>query len=454
MSYLNEDCLRIVFIELKYDLKSLYSCILVNKFWYYVAIPILWNRNFDDTEISSNSKLYNTIIYLLPSYSKMLLINNIDNENITFSNRSLFNYINISPQVPSCFIKNMIETLIKKEDKYGLYKRNLLEREVYKLFISNCKDIKCFYLNTTQHLYQFPGALTCFSQICVLTINILNVSSTILFGMSKICKNVEDLTILYCDGDIPGLNRFIDVQTKLKSLRLEFNNVKKQCKELSDVIGRKAITLQEVEISLTENSLSPNFFPSLINLRCLRLHNSKILYDGSVEMKEWEKYLSISSFPNLQHLETTYLPFYNDYMLIEKSNGKILEINISQEPDSIYTKKLINSVVKYCPNLERLTIEIEFENLDDIKEIFLNCNQLRMINLSLYNENNFNCDKFFEILLKYSPKTLCKIYFSEEWIFTINGSKSFFENWNNWNAETSFAFYKVPLTDEHNKLSD
>ncbi|GET54447.1 hypothetical protein GLOIN_2v1473747 [Rhizophagus irregularis DAOM 181602=DAOM 197198] len=142
----------------------------------------------------------------------------------------------------------MIETLIKKEDKYGLYKRNLLEREVYKLFISNCKDIKCFYLNTTQHLYQFPGALTCFSQICVLTINVLNVSSTILFGMAKICKNVEDLTILYCDGDIPGLNRFIDVQTKLKSLRLEFNNVKKQCKELSDVIGRKAITLQEVEI--------------------------------------------------------------------------------------------------------------------------------------------------------------------------------------------------------------
>ncbi|CAB5204335.1 unnamed protein product [Rhizophagus irregularis] len=199
----------------------------------------------------------------------MLLINNINNENITFSNRPLFNYINISPQVPSRFVKNMIETLIKKEDKYG--------------------------------------ALTCFSQICVLTINILNVSSTLLFGMAKICKNVEDLTILYCDGDIPGLNRFIDVQTKLKSLRLEL----------------------------------------------IILHNSEILYDGSVEMKEWEKYLSISSFPNLQHLETTYLPFYNDYMLIEKSNGRILEINIaSQEPDYIHTKKLINSVVKYCPDLE------------------------------------------------------------------------------------------------------
>ncbi|UZO21208.1 uncharacterized protein OCT59_013607 [Rhizophagus irregularis] len=125
--------------------------------------------------------------------------------------------------------------------------------------------------------------------------------------MAKICKNVEDLTILYCDGDIPGLNRFIDVQTKLKSLRLEL----------------------------------------------IILHNSEILYDGSVEMKEWEKYLSISSFPNLQHLETTYLPFYNDYMLIEKSNGRILEINIaSQEPDYIHTKKLINSVVKYCPDLE------------------------------------------------------------------------------------------------------
>ena len=56
-------------------------------------------------------------------------------------------------------------------------------------------------------------------------------------------------------------------------------------------------------------------------------------------------------------------------MLIEKSNGKILEINISQGPDSVYTKKLINSAIKYCPNLERLIIEVEFENLGDIKEI-------------------------------------------------------------------------------------
>lgn len=460
MSYLNEDCLRIVLIELKYDLYSLFSCSLVNKFWYCVAIPILWNRNFDDIEISSNSKLYNTIIYLLPVYSKILLINSIDNENITFSNRltfsnrPLFNYINISSQVPSRFIKNMIETLIKRKDKYGLYKykKKLLEREVYKLFIKNCKDIKCFYLSTTQPLYQFSGALTCFSQLCVLTINILEVSSTILFEMAKICKNVEDLKLLYYDEEIPGLNRFIDVQTKLKSLRLEFKNVKKKCKELSVAIRRKATTLQEIEISLTVISLSPDFFPSLMNLRCLRLHNSDLLCDESVEMKEWEKYLSISSFPNLQHLETTYLPFNNECLLIEKSNGKILEINISQVPNFVHTKKIINSIVKYCPNLERLTIDVEFKNLDNIKEILLNCNQLRMINLSLYNFNNHNCDKFFEILLKYSSNTLCKIYFSDEWIFTINGLKVFFENWKNWTAETTFAFHKVPLTEEHNKV--
>jgi hypothetical protein len=445
MSYLIEDCLRIVFTEL--ELNSLYSCILVNRHWCRVAMPILWKRNFDtfDTVISSNSKLYNIIIYLLPKSSKMFLINNnIILPSTAFSYQPLFNYINFSSQVPSHFIKKMIETLSNEEVKF------VLEQEIYKLFISNCKNIKYFFLTTTQPLYQFLSAPACFSQLCFLTIDILQVSSTILFGMAIICKNIEELKIIHCDRDIPGLNRFIEVQTKLKSLQLEFNNVGNQCKELSNVIKKKATTLQEVGISSTVISLSPDFLPSLINLRSLRLNNSNVIYDISVEMQEWKKYLSISSFPNLQHFETIDLPFYNDYMLIEKSNGNILEINISQESNSVYhTKKLINTIIKYCPNIERLTIDVEFENLDDIKEILLNCNQLEMINLSLYNDDDLNCDKFFEILIRYSPRTLCKIYFSEEWTFTVNGLKSFFENWKNWKAETLFVFDKVPLTDEH-----
>ncbi|GBC09205.1 hypothetical protein RclHR1_08690008 [Rhizophagus clarus] len=450
MLYLIEDCLRIIFNELKYDLNSLYSCILVNRLWCRVAIPILWKRNFD-TEILSYYKLYNAIIYLLPITSKMILINNIDNENIFPSTiRPLFNYIRISSQVPSRFIEEMIEALIKKEDKFVSYKRNLLEQEVYKLFVSNCKDIKHFLLKTTQHLYQFPGASTCFSQLCVLTIDISRVTSTILFGMAIICENIEDLKIFQCDRDIPGLNRLIDVQTKLKSLRLhEFYNTEKQCKELNKVIGKKANTLQEIElVGPSVTSLLPKFLPLLKNLRSLKLCNE--LYDVSEESQEWEKYLSISSFPNLQYLETEYLPFYNDCLLIEKSHGNILEINISQDSNSIYhyTKKLINTIINYNSNIERLIINIKFENFDDIKEIFLNCNQLKMIDLSLYNENNLNCDGFFEILIKYSPKTLCKIYFSDdEWIFTVNGLKSFFENWKNWKAQ--ILFYRVEFTNEH-----
>ena len=65
--------------------------------------------------------------------------------------------------------------------------------------------------------------------------------------------------------------------------------------------------------------LSPKFLPSLINLECLSLYN----YDGygvdreNVGMQEWNKYLSIASFPNL-----------NDYKMVERSHGIILAVQI------------------------------------------------------------------------------------------------------------------------------
>ena len=41
MSQLIEDCLRIIFTELKNDSNSLYSCILVNRFWCLIGVRIL-----------------------------------------------------------------------------------------------------------------------------------------------------------------------------------------------------------------------------------------------------------------------------------------------------------------------------------------------------------------------------------------------------------------------------
>jgi hypothetical protein len=444
MSHIIEDCLRMIFNELQYDSSSLYSCILVNRFWCRVALPILWKNPLTLNKIS-HFKLYNMIIYLLPTSSKKLLFDNITELPLCkFSGKPLFNYISFFSRISPNFINNMASVLINEEIGFNKfreeYKKNLLEQEIYKLFISNCKDIKLFNWKTTQPLSQYPGASTCFSQLCTLNIDLQFVTSTALFGMAQICQNINHLDLSNCNQDIPGLINFIDTQRNLQSLCIYFKTGEKQlmqqCVQLSEVIERKAITIKKFIIRPIITLLSPKFFPLLINLQYLELNNNdyELFLDESIEMQEWDEYLSIASFPNLQYLETAFLPSCKDYMLIEKSHGNILEINIyrsyiDQDPDPIYTKKLIIAISKCCPKLERLTIDAELENLEGIKEIFLNCTRLKMIDLSTSNEEERNCDNLLEILADYSPETLCEFSFFENWIFTVKGLENFFESW-------------------------
>ncbi|CAB4398716.1 unnamed protein product [Rhizophagus irregularis] len=102
MSDLPGDCLILIFYELKDDPNSLYSCILVNRLWCTIGVNILWKNPYEtlyDNKASNQSlsfnKLYNTIIYLLPTSSKQLLIENevVSIPTHFLNNKPLFNYI-------------------------------------------------------------------------------------------------------------------------------------------------------------------------------------------------------------------------------------------------------------------------------------------------------------------------------------------------------------------------
>ncbi|RIA98176.1 hypothetical protein C1645_813223, partial [Glomus cerebriforme] len=147
MPYLIADCLEIILSELKFDSASLHSCILVNRLWCRIAIPILWKNFFyfyycNRTELNSRNKFYDIIIYLLPTSSKQLLLDNkIKLPLPTNLNQPLFNYINFFSQISPNFIDNVIQKLINKEFGFIQFQencnKNLLEQEIYKLFINN-----------------------------------------------------------------------------------------------------------------------------------------------------------------------------------------------------------------------------------------------------------------------------------------------------------------------------
>jgi len=389
----------------------------------------LWKNPFIHN-YEKGLKLCDAIISLLPTSSKQLLFdNNIDIPLPIFSNQPLFNYISFSSKIPHDFINQML-TLIDGDERTVLFKRNLLEREVYKLFVDNCKNIKNFYWKTPQPLPQYQGALNCFSQLQTLNVDLRFVTSISLFEMAQICQKIENLEIWDCNGDVPGLIGLIDLQKNLRSLFLYFKNLVSQCVQTSEVIQRKAGTLKKLTVMPVFNSFSPKFLPSLINLEYLELGNN--IY-GDVIIEEWENYLSISALPKLQYLRFAFLSIHEEHTLIERSNGNLLEIEVYcngyEHQDFVYTEKLIEAISKNCPKVEKLTFGVELENLNGIKKIFLNCTRLRKICLFTTNAESRTGDELLEILACYSSYSLYEISFNDNWNFSVKGLQTFFENW-------------------------
>src|SRR3954454_13775995 len=90
MSKLNGDVLYLITRELQNDKNTLYSCLLVNKTWCEIIIPILWKNPWKD----GNEKFLFNIIF---SYLSDELMNKLRQDiNLVLTNsykRPLFDYI-------------------------------------------------------------------------------------------------------------------------------------------------------------------------------------------------------------------------------------------------------------------------------------------------------------------------------------------------------------------------
>ena len=97
MNKLNIDCLVLIFNEMEKN--SLYSCLLVNKEWCNIVVPILWKKiswydHPDSLTDNSEKRLFNTILSCLPPSSKQLLSDNgVKLPSEVLSGAPLFDYI-------------------------------------------------------------------------------------------------------------------------------------------------------------------------------------------------------------------------------------------------------------------------------------------------------------------------------------------------------------------------
>ncbi|POG66676.1 hypothetical protein GLOIN_2v1780322 [Rhizophagus irregularis DAOM 181602=DAOM 197198] len=76
MTELNIDCLNLIFNELRKDKETLYSCLLVNKRWCLLVVPILWEKHTRYIYHEAEKKFHNIILSSLSSSSKQFLGDN------------------------------------------------------------------------------------------------------------------------------------------------------------------------------------------------------------------------------------------------------------------------------------------------------------------------------------------------------------------------------------------
>ncbi|CAB4418613.1 unnamed protein product [Rhizophagus irregularis] len=442
MEEINLDCLVLIFNILKYDKKSLYSCLLVNKKWCNIVVPILWNRYFLD---EVNEKFCNVILSFLSSSSKKLLSdNNIKLPSSTLSKFPLFNYISFCRFLYSNDIDKIINVVLKNLcNDPG---RNLLEKEIYKLFISQCKNVKYFYLKTHQPLTLFPGASIFFSQLHHLCINIDSVNSDALHELAQICKDLNTLSIRGCSCNIPNLFYLIDAQRNLKELYLYAKVDEKTGKELSKAL-RNRTTINNLYLN-SINNIVLSSLTTLVNLKKL-----SILYWENY--KEIQQYLAIYEFPNLQELILMYghlFSFKEISLLIEKTIGNISSIHIIATNNTAKeTGILIKAIADNCPKISDLDTHIEPKDFIHVKTLLLNCRFLRTIRLKslefFINENDNNIgDELLNIFILFSPKSLNEISISRFWKYSIDAFSQFFESF----REQPLLYFNII----YNKLSN
>src|SRR6266498_3907399 len=122
MSKLNRDILCLIFEELQDHKRALLSCLLVNRTWCEIIIPIFWKNPWKYLKWWGETSFLNVIISHLSDESR----NNLSEILTNSYKRPLFDYIN--------FCKHL--NLSKIEWIIGKSKLSLNKDEIFNLFIN------------------------------------------------------------------------------------------------------------------------------------------------------------------------------------------------------------------------------------------------------------------------------------------------------------------------------
>ncbi|CAG8545257.1 23009_t:CDS:2 [Cetraspora pellucida] len=429
MAQLPADCLNEIFEYLSRDGKSLISCLLVNRLWCEIAVPIIWRNpwRFGKSFVQSVLLCH---IASLPEVS-MDLLNECRvklNKERLVAPPLLFDYVRYT-RILTPFEIEMIGSAmawtIENDEIHAQYVKILIEQELYKMFINKCPNLKQLHLPEIP-IWYFPGANSCFDKLQRLDCY-HDVPSRSYFELAQVCRNLKRLIVRKFDAQNYGLASLIQNQHALQHIELTSDDIDIQ--HIGDALSSQADSLLHIyfhgKLCIPAVSLA-----TLVNLRSLKLN----LLEEVNDRKSFESVF----FPYLEvfDVDDFFTPFPVYTNLISKSPnlnrihwGTLTRASVKELKDYIH-------VISRCQNLTFVTLWYNDSILDCLDQMFLSCSKLEGIRF--VTDSVVWAENLFNILVNKAPNSLKilnlgggEYYDSDyaDWEFTNEVLINFLDNW-------------------------
>ncbi|GBB84053.1 hypothetical protein RclHR1_01070003 [Rhizophagus clarus] len=415
----------------RYDYKTLHSCILVNRLWCRLAIPLLWEDPFLIKK-PKNYRFIEIYLYNLNEDYKTKL-NEYVNHDDSFPSNTLFNYPSFIQHLDTskvCYsVKMWISTIIinKQPSRYFIRDKNLSNTQILNLNRLICKSLFLIFIENEINLLNFEIVLMhreirFFDETFELILqnpNFIYNIKNLKFYVNKTTENITkflEFLQLNCNSisslyfSLPcfshsiiekGLSRIIDSQENLK--RIIFSNVS------YSPLYHSLLSLKRPNCSNTLNTIifyNINFKNIIVLDEVFNqlnvLESIHIVYCNSLDSKFFEQIDKISKPFKLKSL------FLNQILQIELLEFLMQKSGNYLENIGMYNglKQILPLITRYCSKIKYLGhILLENQNIhllfDLIRNITQNLNYLT-IDFSTacsYNHDDYDYDNISSIIL-------------------------------------------------------
>ncbi|RGB22670.1 hypothetical protein C1646_775726 [Rhizophagus diaphanus] len=391
----------------RYDYSTLYSCILVNRSWCRLAIPLLWEDPF-----SVPTQNYQVIEILLVNLNEKDKAHLIEHGiiKILFSPNTLFNY----PSFIKCLSTQNIRFSI---DNFATSGKSEIYKSLFKTFIENEVNLYSFefILDVSMDYEYFNYTLELILQNPFIIHNIRNLvihiyrsvrsdrMNNIIPFLEFLCSNCNSISSIHflLNTEIPLIEKYlsniITLQQNLRTISFGYDNPLYNSLLSFNNFSNTLNTIIFYYVDFNNITILTEVFNQLNVLESIH-----IIYCSSLDSNFIHQIINTVNPIKLKSLFLSEIIQIELLRLLLQKSGNYLENFELGLMENELKQQILELILNYCTNVRYLNIVI-FDKID-IHPIFnLIDNNLKNINYLIIEHNfieSYDSGKFCSIILQ------------------------------------------------------